>query len=73
MSNVKKIKKIPIIIIQGRYDLICPPKSAFLLAKKISNCELKIIENSGHSASETCIRTNLLKAINKIYYKIKKK
>lgn len=72
ISNVKKIKKIPIIIIQGRYDLICPPKSAFLLAKKISNCELKIIENSGHSASETFIRTNLLKAINKIYYKIKK-
>ena len=34
---------------------------------------IKIIENSGHSASETSIRTNLLKAINKIYYKIKKK
>ena len=44
------LKNIPTIIIQGRYDLICPPKSAFLLAKNMSNCELKIIENSGHSS-----------------------
>ena len=73
ISNVKKIKKIPAIIIQGRYDLICPPKSAFLLAKKMSNCELKIIENSGHSTSEPSIKKNLLKAIDKIYYKIRKK
>ena len=71
--NVKKIKKKPVIIVQGRYDLICPPKSAFLLAKNMSNCELNIIENSGHSASEPLIKRNLLKAIDKIYYKIKKK
>ena len=39
----------------------------------MSNCEIKIIENSGHSASEPLIKTNLLKAIDRIYYKIKKK
>ena len=73
ISNVKKIKKIPTIIIQGRYDLICPPKSAFLLAKKMSNCEIKIIENSGHSASEPKIKINILKSIDKIYYKVRKR
>ena len=73
ISSIKKIKKIPTIIIQGRYDLICPPKSAFLLKKNMSNCELKIIENSGHSASETNIKIYILKAIDKISYKIKKK
>ena len=73
ISNIKIIKNIPTIIIQGRYDLICPPKSAFLLAKNMSNCELKIIENSGHSASEPNIKINILKAIDKIFYKIKKK
>ena len=71
--NVKKIKKKPVIIVQGRYDLICPPKSAFLLAKNMSNCELNIIENSGHSASEPLIKRNLLKAIDKIKEQIKKK
>jgi len=39
----------------------------------MSNCELKIIENSGHSASEPNIKINILKAIDKIFYKIKKK
>ena len=73
IKNIKKIKKIPTIIIQGRYDLICPPKSAFFLAKNMSNCELKIIENSGHSASEPRIKYNILKAIDKIYYKVGKK
>ena len=73
ISNIKTIKNIPTIIIQGRYDLICPPKSAFLLAKNMSNCDLKIIENSGHSASEPNIKINILKAIDKISYKIKEK
>jgi len=73
ISNIKKIKNIPTIIIQGRYDLISPPKSAFLLAKKMSNCELNIIENSGHSTSETNIKVNVVKAIKKIFYKIKRK
>ena len=73
LSGIKKIRRIPTIIIQGRYDLICPPKSAFLLAKNMSNCELKIIENSGHSMSEPNIKSNVLKAIDEIFYKIKKK
>ena len=70
IKNLKRIKKIPTIIIQGRYDLICPPKSAYLIAKHMSNCEIKIIEKCGHSTSEKDLRTNLLKAIDKIYTKI---
>ena len=71
-SGLKKIKKIPTIIIQGRYDLICPPKSAFLVAQNLSNCDLRIIESSGHASSEEKIQFNLIKAINEIYQKIKK-
>ena len=72
LKNIKKIDRIPTIIIQGRYDLICPPKSAFIIAKKMKNCEIKFIENSGHSASEPKIKSNILSAIEKIFYKIKK-
>ena len=72
LSGIKKIRRIPTIIIQGRYDLICPPKSAFLVAQNLSNCDLRIIENSGHASSEEKIQFNLIKAINEIYQKIKK-
>ena len=70
-SGIKKIKNVPTIIIQGRYDLICPPKSAFFIHQNLSNSILKIIENSGHLASEKNIKLNLIKAINDIYVKIK--
>ena len=72
LSGIKKIKKIPTIIIQGRYDLICPPRSAFLVAQNLSNCNLKIIDNSGHALSEEKIKFNLIQAINDIYPKINK-
>ncbi|PPR45821.1 MAG: Proline iminopeptidase [Alphaproteobacteria bacterium MarineAlpha6_Bin1] len=72
LSGIKKIRRIPTIIIQGRYDLICPPKSAFLVAQNLSNCNLKIIDNSGHALSEEKIKFNLIKAINDIYPKINK-
>ena len=45
----------------------------FLLAKKLSNCELNIIESSGHSTSEPNIKVNVVKAIKEIFYKIKRK
>jgi len=69
--GLKRIKNIPTIIIQGRYDLICPPKSAFFIHKNLSNSVLKIIESSGHATSEKKIKSNLIKAINEIYKKIK--
>ena len=72
ISNLNKIKTIPTIIIQGRYDLICPPQSAFLVADKMKNCELRIIEESGHSTSENKIIMNLLEAVEKIHSKVKK-
>ena len=70
LKKIQLIKSIPTIIIQGRYDLICPPKSAFLLAKEMKKCELRIIESSGHSTSEKKIKDNLLKATNHILNKI---
>ena len=72
LLGMKKIKKIPTIIIQGRYDLICPPRSAFLVANKMSNCNLNIVENSGHSTSENNIRKQLIKASDQIFNEVKK-
>ena len=71
--GLKKIKKKPTIIVQGRYDLICPPRSAHQISKKLINSELRIIEESGHSSSEKEIKKNLIKAINDIYRLVRKK
>ena len=62
LANADRIAHIPTIIVNGRYDLICPPITAYKLHKKLPNSKLWIIEGAGHSASEPGIETALVKA-----------
>jgi proline iminopeptidase len=63
LKNAPKLKDIPIIMVNGRYDVICPPSTAYRLQQKLPNARLVIAEKSGHSESETAIRQELLKAV----------
>ena len=58
------VKKLPAIIIQGRYDIICPFRTAFELASNWPNAILKTVAESGHSASEAGIQINVIEAMN---------
>ena len=66
LDNVKKIKNIPINIIQGRHDTICPPFTALKLRNKLTNSKLIMVENAGHSAFEIGIKNALIKSISEI-------
>ena len=52
LDGVDKIRQIPTVIVQGRYDVVCPIESAWELANKWPEAELIITPNSGHSAFE---------------------
>ena len=52
LDNADKIKEIPTEIIQGRYDVVCPVKSAYELYNHLRKASLHIIEDAGHSAFE---------------------
>ena len=54
-----KLKNIPGYIIQGRYDLICPPVNAYNLSQKWVGSKLKIINTAGHSSSDEGIMENM--------------
>ncbi|MEW8051577.1 MAG: prolyl aminopeptidase [Candidatus Thiodiazotropha sp.] len=60
-----KLAGIPGIIVQGRYDLICPMSSAWELHRAWPASELKVIGDAGHSAAEPGIRDALIEATNK--------
>jgi len=62
LNNADKISDIPTIIVNGRYDVICPPITAYTLHKKLSNSKLWIIEKAGHSSSEPGIQSALVRA-----------
>jgi proline iminopeptidase len=52
------------VIVQGRYDMICPPRSAYDLAEDWPRAELKMVPLAGHALSEPRISAELVKATN---------
>ena len=62
LEKSKILKDKPITIIQGRYDMVCPPKTAYELHQAIPQSKLIIIPDAGHSASEAGTLSSLLDA-----------
>ncbi len=63
MRDMPRIAHIPGIIIHGRHDVICPPKTAYDLASSWPASRLRIIAMGGHSALETAMRRALVGAM----------
>ncbi|AFY03063.1 prolyl aminopeptidase [Bdellovibrio bacteriovorus] len=62
LENVDKIRHIPGAIVQGRYDVVCPAKSAWELHKAWPEAKFTIIPDSGHAAAEPGTRSALIEA-----------
>jgi proline iminopeptidase len=65
LNNVHKIRHIPAIIVQGRYDVVCPCDNAWDLHRAWPEAELKIIPDAGHSVSETGTIDALIEATDR--------
>lgn len=62
LENVDKIRHIPAAIVQGRYDVVCPMRSAWDLHKAWPEAKFSVIPDSGHAAAETGTRSSLIEA-----------
>jgi proline iminopeptidase len=65
LDDVAKIRHIPCVIVQGRYDVVCPVKSAWDLHRAWPEAELQIVADAGHSAFEPGIIDQLVRATRK--------
>lgn len=65
LHDVPRIRHIPGVIVQGRYDVVCPMKSAWDLHRAWPEAELKIIGDAGHAASESGILSALIDATDR--------
>jgi proline iminopeptidase len=65
LDGMDSIKHLPGVIVQGRYDVVTPPSTAFELARRWPRAELHIIPDAGHSALEPGIIDALVRATNK--------
>ncbi len=63
LANADKLKNIPGILVQGRYDLLCPPATSQVLAAAWPDAEIRIVEGAGHSLYDPGVRDAVMKAI----------
>lgn len=64
LEEVKKLKDVPTTIIQGRYDMVCPPITAYELHQNMPHADFIMVPDAGHSASEPSMTHELIKATN---------
>ena len=65
IENVGRIRHIPAVIVQGRYDMVCPMRSAWDLHKAWPEADLRIVGESGHSAFEPGTASELVSATDR--------
>ncbi|MEL6196852.1 MAG: prolyl aminopeptidase [Pseudomonadota bacterium] len=62
LAGMAAIAQVPGVIVQGRYDMICPPASAIALADAWPGATLHLVDDAGHALSEPSIAAELLRA-----------
>lgn len=66
VDQIGKISHIPGTIVQGRFDMICPPAAAYVLAERWQNASLRMIPVAGHALSEPGISAELVKVMTQL-------
>ena len=62
LESIKKLNEVPTVIVQGQYDMVCPPQTADDLYKVMPHADFRLIPDAGHSASEPGITDALIDA-----------
>jgi proline iminopeptidase len=65
LRNVDCMRKIPAVIVQGRYDVVCPMRSAWDLHRAWPEANLRVVQDAGHSAFEPGIAHELIEATDR--------
>lgn len=50
LVNIDRIRHIPCVIVQGRHDVVCPPRTAWDLHKAWPEADYQLVPDAGHSA-----------------------
>ncbi|MBO9407232.1 prolyl aminopeptidase [Shimia sp. R9_1] len=67
LKNMAVLEDIPGYIVQGRYDMICPPRAAYNLAQAWGDmADLRMVRNAGHALSEPGISAELVRIMDQL-------
>jgi proline iminopeptidase len=62
LNSSTRLAQTPVLVVQGKRDRVCPPRSALELAQRLPCGELRLIEHGGHSAAEPAMAQALRRA-----------
>jgi proline iminopeptidase len=65
LRGVGKIRHIPTVIVQGRYDVVCPMRTAWDLHRRWPEADFRVVADAGHSALEPGITHELVNATDR--------
>jgi proline iminopeptidase len=69
LNDIDRIRHLPGIIVQGRYDMVCPIGTADALHQAWPEADYVVIPDAGHSAMEPGIRAALVRATERLKHK----
>jgi len=65
LDDVSRIRHIPAVIVQGRYDVVCPMTTAWDLHRAWPEADFRVVADSGHSAFEAGMTDELVRATDR--------
>ena len=65
LENIGRIRHIPCVIVQGRYDVVCPPVTAWDLHRAWPEAEFQLVQEAGHSAFDPANTAALVAATDR--------
>jgi proline iminopeptidase len=71
LRDVNKLRRIPGVIVQGRYDIVCPMTSAWDLHRAWPEADFIVVPDAGHSMTEPGIQQALLEATDRFAQLVK--
>lgn len=63
ITEAGRLRGVPGIIIQGRFDLLCPPATSHALAARWPDAQVRVVEGAGHSLYDPGVRDAVMKSI----------
>ena len=66
LHDAERLRDVPGTVVQGRYDMICPPTSAWKLCEAWPRAELKLVGMAGHALSEPGISAELVRVTRSV-------
>ena len=70
LAGLPRIRHLPCTIVQGRYDIVCPPVTADMLARAWPDAEYVVVPDAGHSVREPGITRELVAAVKRMQIRV---